>query len=384
MKKAFSLEICHVENLLERLTSFMNEWKSKWSFPVNIPTSQQLSRLIEVAFWASLRKEEGKEISFQLSFCPQCAFRFQNPKLFDIANIAKLAPALNPKELSIIVWSKGDEQIKILGFDTPNYNSSLQIKTFEPGKILAQYSKLKAVVTGDSFEYLKVDSQLVDMSVNSALDQRTKDEYKKAYSKLANYIWKLNQGGTLLIVPDDLESSIELPISYSNGEYSQVKEYLDMMIAREKEIINEGHSTNTPSAEIVHKLFFVDEDYAMNKYWYDESLTQIAQFTAIDGATIITNNLKVLGFGAKIRPRDSQDIPESVFTSDVFEGSESKEKSIAGLGWGTRHKSAAQFVYDLKEALAIVASQDGKLSIMAWSKEKEMVSVFTPAEYLFA
>jgi len=44
----------------------------------------------------------------------------------------------------------------------------------------------------------------------------------------------------------------------------------------------------------------------------------------------------------------------------------------AQLG-GTRHLSAAQFVQDQRDALALVASQDGRFTVFAWSPCEEMV-----------
>lgn len=46
-----------------------------------------------------------------------------------------------------------------------------------------------------------------------------------------------------------------------------------------------------------------------------------------------------------------------------------------------RHQSAAQFIYDQQDALAFVASQDGRLSVMRWDAEKRMVTVIRPAEF---
>ena len=34
---------------------------------------------------------------------------------------------------------------------------------------------------------------------------------------------------------------------------------------------------------------------------------------------------------------------------------------------GTRHLSAAQFVHDQRDAIALVASQDGRFTVFAWS-----------------
>jgi hypothetical protein len=40
---------------------------------------------------------------------------------------------------------------------------------------------------------------------------------------------------------------------------------------------------------------------------------------------------------------------------------------------GTRHLSAAQFVQDQRDSVALVASQDGRFTIFAWSPCEEKV-----------
>jgi hypothetical protein len=40
---------------------------------------------------------------------------------------------------------------------------------------------------------------------------------------------------------------------------------------------------------------------------------------------------------------------------------------------GTRHLSAAQFVHDEHAAIALVASQDGRFTVFAWSPCEDMV-----------
>jgi hypothetical protein len=40
---------------------------------------------------------------------------------------------------------------------------------------------------------------------------------------------------------------------------------------------------------------------------------------------------------------------------------------------GTRHLSAAQFVQDQQDAIALVASQDGRFTVFAWSPVHGMV-----------
>jgi hypothetical protein len=40
---------------------------------------------------------------------------------------------------------------------------------------------------------------------------------------------------------------------------------------------------------------------------------------------------------------------------------------------GTRQLSAAQFVHDQRDAIALVASQDGRFTVFAWSQSEELV-----------
>jgi DNA integrity scanning protein DisA with diadenylate cyclase activity len=55
-----------------------------------------------------------------------------------------------------------------------------------------------------------------------------------------------------------------------------------------------------------------------------------------------------------------------VAVTEPVEGSVAEVVHPTRLG-GTRHLSAAQFVHDQNEALALVASQDGRFTVFAWS-----------------
>jgi hypothetical protein len=89
----------------------------------------------------------------------------------------------------------------------------------------------------------------------------------------------------------------------------------------------------------------------------------------------------MLAFGVKIKPVDSNDKPTTVLISEPFEDSEIHEIALAKLG-GTRHQSAVQFVYDRRESVAIVTSQDGRVSVIEWDPEKNMVLVVQHAEFM--
>ncbi|HEV2837244.1 MAG TPA: hypothetical protein VGW58_18135, partial [Pyrinomonadaceae bacterium] len=98
----------------------------------------------------------------------------------------------------------------------------------------------------------------------------------------------------------------------------------------------------------------------------------IAGLTAVDGATVINEQYEVVAFGAKIKRKDgAQPVDKWVITEPVV-GNVGIVVQPTEHG-GTRHLSAAQFVYDQRDALALVASQDGRFTVFAWSPCEEMV-----------
>jgi hypothetical protein len=109
--------------------------------------------------------------------------------------------------------------------------------------------------------------------------------------------------------------------------------------------------------------------------WQDtlnRAVDALAGLTAVDGATVITDRHEVLAFGAKIGRRDGCPQVEQVAVTEPIEGSIAAVVHPAQLG-GTRHLSAAQFVQDQHDSIALVASQAGSFTIFVWSSCEEMV-----------
>jgi hypothetical protein len=63
---------------------------------------------------------------------------------------------------------------------------------------------------------------------------------------------------------------------------------------------------------------------------------------------------------------------EQVAVTEPIEGNVAATVHPTQLG-GTRHLSAAQFVHDQRDAVALVASQDGRFTVFAWSPCEGMV-----------
>src|SRR5262249_31100055 len=98
----------------------------------------------------------------------------------------------------------------------------------------------------------------------------------------------------------------------------------------------------------------------------------IAGLTAVDGATLITDRYELLAFGVKIARPDGRPQVERVRLTEPVEGGEEELVPRVELG-GTRHMSAAQFAEDQRDAVALVASQDGRFTVFAWSEREGMV-----------
>jgi hypothetical protein len=112
--------------------------------------------------------------------------------------------------------------------------------------------------------------------------------------------------------------------------------------------------------------------------WQDalrRAVDGVAGLTAVDGAAVIDDQYELLAFGAKIGRPESCAPVEEIMVSEPVVGVEIKVIHPALMG-GTRHLSAAQFVHDQHDALALVASQDGRFTIFAWSPCEGMVHAY--------
>jgi hypothetical protein len=158
------------------------------------------------------------------------------------------------------------------------------------------------------------------------------------------------RGGSMLMVPQGSDAWLECvvrPIRYSvSPSYAKLAKLIDR----------------------------ADTD-GEHRAWRDaleDAVSAVAGLTAVDGATVITDRYELLAFGAKTARRRGSPRVEQVLLTEPIEGSAPEVLHPTRLG-GTRHLSAAQFVQDEHGALALVASQDGRFTVFAWSTCEKMV-----------
>ena len=91
-----------------------------------------------------------------------------------------------------------------------------------------------------------------------------------------------------------------------------------------------------------------------------------------EGTQPYENLLIMARRGAKIARRKGSSLVEQLTMTEPIQGGVAAVVHPTQLG-GTRHLSAAQFVHDQRDAMALVASQDGRFTVFAWSPCEQMV-----------
>ncbi|MDB5287198.1 MAG: hypothetical protein JWR05_2147 [Mucilaginibacter sp.] len=331
------------------------------------PNSTIIEAVIDIAFWASLRREEGHSPTVSLALLqPDQSDRpliFGQKLRLTPQNLIKLAPAVEQPGIHIGVWPEGDD-IFIWGTTHSIPAVCFVLEVIEPGLLVIKHRRVGgfgkfvniAVLQGDQIKVLdEVTMGIADCpSLLSSLENMPLPSFiGESFNVLVQLAASMRvhkRGGLVLIVPPDncdWEQSIVQPIKYPvTPAYSAISELLNL------------------------------SDKEKNKLQWQEDLLEaidlIGGFTAVDGATIITKQYDLLAFGVKVgRPENSVPVGQIIFTEPIAEGK--AVKIHPAQSGGTRHLAAAQFVSDQHDAVALVASQDGQFTVFAWSEQLNIV-----------
>jgi hypothetical protein len=330
------------------------------------PEAETIEAMIDAAFWASLRREEGYMPRISLAFLsPEEAIHplvFERPLPLLPGPLTRVAPAVERPGIHLGVWrDQGDlyvwgttRTIPKLCFVLEVAAPGLLVVKHHTGEEAGKFVNL-AVLEGDQIKI--VDEQARTVPDCPALLTSLLGFAPSTWNRSANILVQLavsmrahGRGGILLVVPAVHESwreSIVQPISYAVSPlFSDLAQL----------------SGETPDAERV-------------RVWQEElgrTIDWVAGLTAVDGAVVINDRYEALGFGAKISRRRGWAQVEQVRMTEPIKGAAPALVHPEELG-GTRHLSAAQFVHDQRDAIALVASQDGRFTTFEWSPCEAMV-----------
>jgi hypothetical protein len=327
-----------------------------------LPALDVIEEMINAAFWASLRREENRVPTISLAYMPPThsarPLVFDRPLPLSPIELARLSPAVERPGIHLGVWPNQD-QLQVWGTtrDVPRVGFVLEV--ISPGVLVVKHRRLDgsgkfvnvAILEGDRIRLLDHQPPRL-MHCPVLLSSLLGFESPSAWVESANVLVQLavsmrnhRRGGTLLVVPAEntgWRGSIVEPIAYSvSPVYAEL-----------------GHLLNSKAGHSEGDL--------------NRAVDAIAGLTAVDGATIISDQYGLMAFGAKIRRADGRAPLEKVCLLEPVVGSTSSVVAPGHLG-GTRHLSAAQFVHDQPDSVGLVASQDGEFTIFLWSQEDKMV-----------
>lgn len=326
-----------------------------------VPPLSVLEAIIDAAFWASLRREEGFTPRISLAYiAPEhvsAALTFERSLPLAAQALVRLAPAVERPGTHLGVWCDGDD-LRVWGATRNLPPFCFVLEVIAPGLLVIKHSTGAesgkfinvAVLEGDQVKVIdqgaarEPDCPAALTTLFSVDSQSAPDHSINVLIQLATSMRQHGRGGSLLVVPaatSAWQDSILSPITYSV----------------------------VPPFSALADLMDADSEERPKRRWQDalrRAVDGIAGLTAVDGATLITDRYELLAFGVKIVPRPGCGQVGAVLLTEPIEGTPGVVTEPAQLG-GTRHLSAAQFAQDQKDAIALVASQDGRFTVFAWS-----------------
>lgn len=333
-----------------------------------VPDALTIEAIIDATFWASFRPEEGRFPKISLAFLPPeqagQPLIFENRLAVTSDTLTKLAPAVERPGVHLGVWRNADE-LFVWGATRTIPSLGFVLEDVEPGLLVIKHRRIDgfgkfanvAVLKGEQTKI--VDEQAASLpecpdllkSLRAFTSPATWDDSVNVLVQLAASMRAHGHGGTLLVVPagsDVWRESIVHPITYNVAPaFSKLAKLM-----KSRPQLNEEESNWLASL--------------------NNSVETVAGLTAVDGATVMSDGYEVLAFGATIRRATQRQPVEQVMLTEPIVGNRPLVIPPVQHG-GTRHLSAAQFIYDQRDALALVASQDGRFTVLAWSPCEEMV-----------
>jgi sensor domain DACNV-containing protein len=380
-----------------------------------LPDDHHLRQLFDVAYHASLLRDEDRQVTFRVMFGDPALLppedgppsglmplHLDRPRPYNEQEIRRLSMAALFFRSMIGVCSNPDQDLEIWGMVVSGTRwlsslaggryhgapepDSLAIHSLGPGRLTIHFGRHRiATLTGgiveskafDLFEskwLQKVFSQVRRSFLAEAFGESTSVRFVPVdfdYVRMMSYniilrtlsvVRNGRHGGTLVIVDPQNEellrqSNDSIRFKYliadcpARGRFGRV---LRQAIMRLSEV---AAAQNKPSAGWSEYQTLMDTKLSD----MDEALFDFAHFLAdlmaVDGALVVTQTLELVGFGAELR----FDAPElkGVRHALDLEGEIWTKEPLDNVG--TRHRAVYRFCKGYPRCLAIVVSQDGSV-----------------------
>jgi hypothetical protein len=333
-----------------------------------LPDTETIAAIIDAAFWASLRREEGSPPRISLAYVlpgeSPHPLLLERPLELGPGALTRVAPAVERPGLHLGVLREGD-RLSVWGATRGIPLLCFVLEVAAPGLLVIKHHNGEetrkfinvAVLEGDQIKFVedrgRPDAPPLLKSLLQLESPESGAQSVMTLLELAVSMREHGHGGLLLIVPsgsDSWRSSTLQPMQYAvSPPFRELAQFKAQM-----------------------------QGEAVPGWWKDSARPAIAAIgglTAVDGAVVLNNRYELLGFGAKIVRRTGSPRVEQMTLTEPIRGATPTLVHPEQLG-GTRHLSAAQFVHDQRDAVALVASQDGRFTVFEWSPRENNVHAY--------
>jgi len=322
----------------------------------DIPDAATIEKIIDAAFWASLRKEEGRAPTISLAYLPResagTALYVERPLPLDPATLTKLAPAVERPGIHLGIWPNGNG-LAVWGATRSIPPLCFVLEVIEPGLLVIKHRRADpdgkfanvAVLEGEQVKIVDAEGTLESSCPDFVATLLGFGNSEDVLLPLALSMRAHKHGGSLLVVPHDSQSWRRSTVSVPYAVAPPFSKLGDL--------IRSGTHDET----------------------FKNAIDAIGGLTAVDGAVVLSDRWDVLAFGAKIGRTELGPFVEEVLVREPIRGHTPIKMAASELG-GTRHLSAAQFVHEQRDSLALVASQDGRFTVFGWSQRAGLVHAY--------
>jgi hypothetical protein len=262
---------------------------------------------------------------------------------------ALIVMSTRPGELSI---SRGDRPV---------------LRMRDGGIVTAAQSVLLRGPVAEFFDaasgvFIRNACQLSGINQNPAEDDGLSFPHQSFIESVLLYTAELEHGGTLLFVPEEITHEDSRLLSRVSIKYvlpsTRPRDALVSAMAarlRHNALAERLQNRRTAKAEELEQLDALAGDQQTCEDAARDAARFIASLTAVDGAVVLTDTLRIIGFGAEVTASFSGG--DKVHVAHTAEATETKEVRFAE--YGTRHRSAFRFVASMDPSVGFIMSQEG-------------------------
>jgi len=419
------MDFAFPEDLARQIAKRWQSFASKRNSAPPLPAPAHLRHILGTSFFTSLEREEGRPLRFVLCCSPDLdivrdgfgetvpVVPLAVPRPISIEAIRALAPAVSPTNAAILVRFPRDPNpaapceiagVLHVGEHVARARSgrsfyyrpapfALTIEVCDPGELHVYQGGAKVVslragrlhdlIAYSELEFLPISQILMDGE--RALRARIVGPEHEPSRETSDFEWTalLNtvlcivntvrasgHGGTVLLTAPGAETSLPVQTKFAVGEHRSVlgERFVEFLNARhvltsarlfQRRRDAGAAGVDTAHSHLQNAAFAAEESLA-------DAAELVAGMAAVDGALILTSDLRVPGFGAEI----VLDTAKPVVAHEVIGHAQSPAAwpAVDSESFGMRHRSALRCVGVTDHTAAFVISQDGHVSLF-WKQD---------------